>query len=319
MKALLLFITAITFCFDSIGQTRTVLITTYPQTVPSGKKWILESGIKTRMTILSGVYNSGSICNALFLSNPRITFGIKKGSFINSVGYEIIFKDLETVPYSNNLSFDFIPITFLDQNFSLSELKDKDPKQVGFNILEFKAGENVFVDNCLASIEFKEVNMTEQELSIEKQKENTSNKIESEKTENFNIPINLGVYVEPGTKPTYHNLGLKSIVFSSTSVVWKGPQNRYSLDDGSSWIITLTTGKVILNSTGGIDKTYQVSKIQYDETTNSQKFYLTNSDNVITHSLLVSWQKDNEYSLRLISIDDSEDYQFQNVLLKSKL
>ena len=50
-----------------------------------------------------------------------------------------------------------------------------------------------------------------------------------------------------------------------------------------------------------------------------QKFVLGNSDNEVTHNLLISWSNSsNQYSLLLSSTDNTEEYQFQEVQSSDK-
>jgi len=161
--------------------------------------------------------------------------------------------------------------------------------------------------------------MTQAELLEVKKKEDEINKANQQKLTNFQIPVNPEKYVEPGTKPEIHDSKLKSIVFSSSAVLHKRPGKGYALDDVSTWTLSLTVDEFNLSSSNGIEKTYTVIKIEYDEQMRMQKFVLGNSDKEITHNLLISWSNNsNQYSLLLSSTDNTEEYQFQEVQSSDK-
>ena len=320
MKKITILFLAIFVCFSAIGQTnKNVIVTKTPKTVPTGKKWILEAGQTTRVQVSYGVLNSGSLCNALFLSSPRMVSNVNSGSIFEAESFMLIFKDPEKVPYTNDYTYELTIISIADKDFSVSDLQNNKPEDVGMKKIEFKAGESVFVGNCLESIELKEINMTQAELLEVKKKEDEINKANQEKLTNFQIPVNPEKYVEPGTKPEIQDSKLKRIVFSSSAVLHKQPGKGYALDDVSTWTLSLTADEFKLNSSNGIDKTYTVVKIEYDEQMRMQKFVLGNSDNEVTHNLLISWRNSsNQYSLLLSSTDNTEEYQFQEVQSSDK-
>jgi len=321
MKKITIFFLAIFVCFSAIGQTsKNVIIIKSPKTVPTGKKWILEAGQTTRVQVSYGVLNSGSLCNALFLSSPRMVSNVNRGNISNTESYMLIFNNLEKVQYTNEYTYDLTIISIADKDFSVYDLQDNKPEDIGMKRIEFKAGERVFVGNCLESIELKEINMTQAELLEIKKKEDAVNKVNQQKLANFQIPINPEKYVEPGTKLEIHDSMLKSIVFSSPAVLHKQPGKGYAFDDVSTWVLSLTADEVILSSSNGIDKTYTVIKIEYDEQMRMQKFVLGNSDNEITHYILIAWSNSrNQYSLLLSSTDKTEEYQFQEVQSSDKV
>src|SRR5436189_4956331 len=121
------------------------------------------------------------MCNALFLSNPRIIMNINCGNINHSEPFSVVFKNVEKIPYTNNYTYDLIPVSFVDKDFSVSDFKYKSPEEVGVRKLFFKSGESVFVANCLESIEMIEVNMTSQELADEKKKQAEIKKLKDKK------------------------------------------------------------------------------------------------------------------------------------------
>jgi|ERR1035437_1654302 hypothetical protein len=313
MKSLTICILTFLICITSIGQiNKPIIVTKSPKIVPTGKKWILQSGIKTRVQVSYGVLNSGSFCNAIFRSTPRIISSVNRGNTFNAESYVLIFQEPEKVPYTNDYTYDLIIISIADKNFSIDDLQQKSPDEVGTNKIEFKGGESVFVGNCLESIELQEINMTQTELLEIKKKNDEINKANQLILSNFNIPVNPEKYVESGTKPEIHDSKLKSIIFSSSAVIFKRPSKVPALDDVSTWTLTLSADKFTLQSSNGIDKKYTVIKIEYDEQMKMQKFTLGNSDKEITHNLLISWSN-NRYTLILNSTDNTEEYQFQEV------
>ena len=315
MRTITVLIITFFICYYITGQTsKTIIVTKSPQNVPLGKKWVLEAGKTIRVQVNNEILISGSLCNALFLSIPRMISNVNRGNILNAESYILIFKDSEKVPYTNDYTYDLTVISIADKNISVFDLQHKSPEEVGVNKIIFKTGESVFVGNCLESLELKEINMTQTELLEINKKDNEINKTNQSKLFNFNIPIKPDKHVEPGTKPEIHDSKLTSIVFSSIGVVHKQPGKAYAFDDVSTWTLTLNVNKFILQSPNGINKTYTVIKIDYDEKIKMQRFTLGNSNNDITHNLLISWSnRSNEYTLLLSSTDKTEEYQFQKV------
>ena len=134
-----------------------VIITEMPQVVPPGKRWVLFTGKETTIQISDGTLNSGTFCNAMFLSNPHMIFNINKGNYSNPEAYGIIFKDPAKVPYTNDYTYNITPISITDKNFSLNDLQYKSPETAGSREIDFNEGESVYVSNCLESIELTEI------------------------------------------------------------------------------------------------------------------------------------------------------------------
>ncbi len=151
---------------------KTVTITTYPQKVPEGKKWILSNNQNILVEVNRGVLNSGSLCNARFLSNPRILTGIVVGEYGKPREiYGIIFKNLTKATYVNELTFNILPISFVNSDFDLSELRSNNPENVGRSEIKFIQGQKVFVGECLSGIQVIEKDLTPTELATIKEKE----------------------------------------------------------------------------------------------------------------------------------------------------
>jgi len=332
MKKLTILIITLFICFSTIGQTsKSIIITEASKTVPTGKKWVLEVGKTTRVQVSYGVLNSGTLCNALFLSSPNMISSLYHGNIYNAEGYIIIFKDYEKVPYTNDYTYDLEIISISDKNLSVNDFRNKLPEEVGVNRIEFKAGESVFVGNCLVSIELMEVNMTQSELLEVK-------KIHKSKLSNFQIPgkgsrpasdtlrklmrTSRSVYDSISktlSGPSVHDSNLSEIVFSSPSVLYFQSDKGWGVDDASVWKLILNVDEFTLQNSNGINKIYYVLKIEKDEGMKMQKFTLGDSEKNITHNLLISWDYgSNQYSLLLNSTDDTEEYQFQEVQSTNK-
>jgi len=293
---------------------KTIIVTTTPKTVPIGKKWILEAGKTTRVQLSYSVLNSGSACNALFKSVPRMITGLSCGTRNKSENHLLFINKVEKVPYTNDYTYDLSIFSIAKKDFSFYDLETKSPDEVGTKRIEFIEGESVFVCMCLESIELQEINMTQSEIQEVNKNEKEINKANQLKLSTFNIPVNPHKYVEPGTKPEIHDANLKRIVFSSESVSSKQSDKGLTFDDEASWTISLSADNFRLQSLTGIDKHYNVIKIEYDELLKMQKFILGNSRIEITHYLLVSWSNlFKQYFLILQSTDNSEEFQFQEV------
>ena len=134
-----------------------------------------------------------------------------------------------------------------------------------------------------------------------------------------NIPVNPEKYVEPGTKPEIQDSNLKYIVFSSPSVLWKKPGKKYSLDDVSKWKLTLTEKEFEMKSSSSYEKYFTILSIKYNETFGGQEFQLDDGSGINTHTLTISYYKHSkQYLVSLNSIDNTEEYQFQEVQVTDK-
>ena len=299
------------------SQTKTIFITKTPKIVPQGKKWKLEIGKPTKIQVNEGVLNSGTFCNAMFLSNPQIIWNINKGSFYEAESFGIMFKNLEKVPYTNDITFTITPRTFVDKNFSLSELQTKKVEEVGISKLEFIGGESVFIGNCLESIELIESNMTQTEILSQTKKNEQQEAKESLISSNFNIPIKSDSYVVAGTKPKYQDKNLDYIILSSSAVLWQKPGKGMSADE-SEWTLTLTQKNFQMKSMNH-EKKFKVVGVSFDEVFQMQKFSLADENGNQTFNLLISYNVDSKnYSVIVGSLDNKEEYQFQEVTAKKK-
>jgi hypothetical protein len=315
-RRLVLISIALFFCCTTTLAQKTVLITRLSKTVPAGKKWILEAEKKFKVQISQGTLNSGSLCNALFLSSPGIIMGLNYGDLYNSKAFNIIFRGLEKIPYTNDYTYEFVPISFVDDRFSINEFRQRKPEEIGIKKIVFKAGETVFITTCLESIEMTEVNMTSLELLEEKKKKEIQTQRTSLIAKNFNIPTNPEQHVGPELTPKLKDSAVTNIVFESQAVVFRKRNQKGGYDDSRKWVLSLDQKRFKMQS-GSIDDTYTVIGAKYDAELHTQEFQLTDATGLFTHKLNISYNNTlNLYIVMFSSIDNKDNYQFQEVNLK---
>ena len=294
----------------ALGQTgKTIIITQKPQTVPTGKKWILEAGKPTKIQVSSGVFASGSKCNALFLSNHKMIFGLSKGENSPLESWGMILKKPEKVPYANDYTYYITPVSFVDESFSVSEFQQKTPEQIGSKRVIFYAGESVSVNNCLQSIELIESNMDVNDI----QKANS-------KINYFDIPAH-----EKKAETRLHDEGLKQIVFECSTVIHNNKrsiggliQGANGLSQDDTWVITLSAQKLNLISAKGIKFDFTVSELDYNDTIREERFLLSlHPGQPPLYEIFLCWNS-NQYLLSLNSLDWLETFTFSNVRVNSK-
>ena len=314
MKVLNSILVFLAFSFFSYGQAfKKVIVYTYPKKVPDGKVWKIESGKKTIVQLVEGSLQSGTFCNAMFLSRPGIVFNINKGDVYNAVSFGIIISDFEKIPYTNDYTYSITPTSIIDKNFELSELKVKKPEDVGTKEIVFYAGETVFVGNCIASIELTEYNMTKQQLMLEKRKEDLKIKEINALKAKLSIPVDPEKYVPTGTEPVLHDSNFSKLIFSSNAVLYRLPGKKFAADNNSIWTMTLTLNNFNLLSTTGISKSYKIIDIKYNSDLKMREFDLGDNLGNPTHKLNISWSNSSQkYNILLKSNEGSEEYQFQN-------
>lgn len=163
MKKIIFLLTFFIYLHSTGQIDKTITVTETPKTVPNGKKWVLEASRKTRVELSYGILNSGSLCNALFFSRPRMISHISSGDISNSGEYLLLFEKPEEVPYANKYTCDLTIISIVHRD-NILKLQYRPYDTVGVKRIEFKAGESVFVGNCLVNIELQEIPMTKEEL-----------------------------------------------------------------------------------------------------------------------------------------------------------
>lgn len=320
MKNKLIVLFLIFWSFANAQSTgKRIIITKIPKKVPAGKVWKLERGVPTIVQLNEGTLENGTLCNAMFLSNPGMIFNVNKGDYYKADGYGIIFKEFEKVEYTNDVTYKLTPISIVDIHFNPDDLSDKKPENVGTKEIIFKAGESVFVGSCFMTLELTEYNMSQADLEIEKKKMAAIEKEKQRLKASFNIPVNPERYSAPTKKPLLKDSLLNLIVFSSDGVLHKRPGKGFALDDQSVWTMTLSIDDFNLKSTNGINKSYKVLDIKYDDTLKMQEFQVGTFDGKYTHNLYISWgSSSEEYSVLLVAVDNSEEYQFQEVKATKK-
>lgn len=318
MKVFLVLVVSIFFVATTFGQksnSKQIIVTKYLKKVPTGKKWTVSVGTPTRIQISNGVLKSGTFCNAMFLSNPKMVFNINLGDIYKSEGFSIVFKHPKKVPYTNDYTYDITPISFVDKIFSLSDFQYITPEEVGSKKLTFKAGETVFVSNCLESIEMTETNLTTQELLEENTKVKEEIKTNADKAKNFSIPITSDLR-RPSIKPLLKDSLFDYAIFESPAVIFKKRNQRGGVDEVHRWTITLTQNKLELR-TSGINETYTVLSAKYDHQLGYQEFQLADENGKFSHVLDLAYNTDlKAYSVLFNSNDFKDEYQFQVVTLK---
>src|SRR5690606_29424227 len=148
-----------------------IIITQQRSTVPIGKVWKLERGTTTIVQLRKEVRQSGTMCNAMFLSNPGFLFAVNTGDYQSPKGYGIILESFDKVQYANESTYQITPTSFVDDSFKLEELANDKAENIGSDELSFYGGETVFVGNCLLTIEVTEYDMTKEELERENKKQ----------------------------------------------------------------------------------------------------------------------------------------------------
>lgn len=135
---------------------RKVIITKFVKTVPSGKKWILKKGEESVVQVSEGSLQSGTLCNATVFSRPGFVASIYKGNILSHKAFAIVIKSIEKVPYANDYTFKILPNSILDEN-EIRMFETNGPAGLGSEVVEFIAGETVYVSSCLESLELIEV------------------------------------------------------------------------------------------------------------------------------------------------------------------
>lgn len=300
------------YCQETV---RKVIVSNTAKVVPSGKKWVLETGKELKVQINEGVLNSGNRCNALFLSNPRMVMNVNKGNIYNSEGYGIIFKSPEKVDYTNEFTYTILPIAFVDKNFSVLEFQYKNIEDIGEKKLEFRAGESVFVSSCLSSIEMVEINMNNHELAEETKKLTEKNKVNQEKQKGFSIPIKPIRKPLPGSAPLLKDSLIKFISFESNAVLFSKRNGSGGFDDTHHWTINLSVNKLEIISSD-YNEVYTIVSSKYNDKLLMQEFSVSDETGSLSHTLHIAWSEMGGYTLLFGSLDYKDDYQFQKIKLK---
>lgn len=158
-----------TFYFTSVfGQT--IIISTQPQKVPQGEKWTLTTQMQPLIEVNEGTLNSGTLCNAKILSNPKSVQAILEGEYGRpNKAYGINFNGLSKVAYTNDLTYKVSSIS----SFSCYDYNatNQDNRSSEKTVITFLPGQIVYVMGCLESIQMTESILSQNELTELKKKE----------------------------------------------------------------------------------------------------------------------------------------------------
>lgn len=150
--------------YSQVGEVRRVILGKKLTIVPKDKRWFILANIPLKIQVSTGTLESGTFCNAMFLSNPKILMNIKKGDYYRSESFGIIFKDLRKIPYTNEITYEINPIAFVDKKFSFNDLKNHSPHELGKLRIDFFPGDTLYTGNCIETIELSEISMSRKEI-----------------------------------------------------------------------------------------------------------------------------------------------------------
>lgn len=166
---LILFVITKTFSQNKI------ILTGIPAKVPLGKKWVIKSNIQIALEVSDGSLESGTLCNALLYSNPKMIGNIFIGEYGNPTKfYGIICSLVSKKAFANENTFLVNPITFFDEKFDINDLQYIKAESLGQKTVTFFQGEVVYVGNCLEKIEVIELPLSPKDIE-QVQKRNTDN------------------------------------------------------------------------------------------------------------------------------------------------
>lgn len=152
---LLLFISCQSLAFCQI-----LTLGQYPQTVPAGKKWVLNLNMTPLIELNPNAFTSGSLLNAQLQSNPRLIGLIAEGEYTRPNRlYQISFRGLTKVPYTNQLTYKISGIvTFQGTDFP--QVRFADQREI-----IFYPGQTVSVNGGIQSIQIMQSSFTATELA----------------------------------------------------------------------------------------------------------------------------------------------------------
>ena len=158
---------------------KAITITSFPQTVPNNKKWIIPINQEILIEVDKGALISGTMCNAYLLSNPNIVGVVNEGEYLNpEIGYRLYFKGLTKVHYANDLTFGITPYA-IGKYKQVEEIIEKK--------VIFYPGQKISVSGCLTSLQILEYNLGHDGI----EEENSLNGNGISANENWGISHNL--------------------------------------------------------------------------------------------------------------------------------
>lgn len=142
--------------------TNEIILTRYPQKVPSGKVWYINNTQSIKISFIKDALTSGTACNAAFYSNPRFTSGIQYigGKSMNTNLLLFTFKEATTM---DNIVYNIKPIFFLDD-------AEKIPQALTWKFspveIKFYTGTNVWLTQCFDKMTIFERNLKPGETPV---------------------------------------------------------------------------------------------------------------------------------------------------------
>ncbi len=275
-------------CFLTYGQDKTNIISSIPKKVPIGKKWIIKKNLPILIEVHEGTLEFGSICNAYLNTTPKLIFAINKGDYYNFESFGIIFNEIEEIEFNNNLIYKITPIGFINENFNFHNIYKINLDSLEINQLVFNQNEKVYVNNCLISIIIPEFEMDIKEIEkinkLKNQEEISKNNHINHLKTNFKIPINSDI-----KQLDYKDINLTQINFKTNKVFYQLPGERSAIDFESNWELSLNINNFKVVCSNGINKTYNIIDIKYNEQLKMQEFHLGDINSNHTHNLYISW------------------------------
>lgn len=150
---------------NALGQP--VIVGKQPREVPQGKKWTLTTKMQPVIELNEGTLNSGTLCNAMILSNSKNVTGIIEGGYYGKMnkGYGINFTGLSEVAYTNARTYKISSI----ENFSCVDYHKKNDQHS--LAITFYPGQVIYVMGCLESIQMFQTTFTQNDVDELKRKE----------------------------------------------------------------------------------------------------------------------------------------------------
>ena len=153
--SLLLLVSQLLLISTSTSQTTIILNNNFSYTVPIGQKWIIKNNTNTLIEVSEGVLNSGSMCNARFLSKPHQLDLIEVKDENNIANYlSLQFSNFER-PIGSNL---YTYQVYIDK---IEIVKGKNTGKIFQGDYEIYQGQKIRVLGCINKIEVIETPLSE--------------------------------------------------------------------------------------------------------------------------------------------------------------
>lgn len=161
---------------------RIVTLTSIPQKVPNGKKWMLETNREILIEVSNGSKKSGTMCNAI-LTSGICYFSIAEGEYGRpNESYTMVFKKLDKVHYTNDRTYNLVPISIFNSKKN-NELDYSKAEEINEGSAVFYPDQEVAVGTtCLQSIQISEYDLNEIDTRLK------NKKLQQERTKKENEP-----------------------------------------------------------------------------------------------------------------------------------